>query len=464
MNRVFHRLALSTLALSAVQWAAADPVDDLVEAQMKAGRAPGLSLVVLKDGKVVKRHTYGVMNLESKVPTQANAIFETGSIGKAFTATLVMQLVHEGKMNLDAPISTYVKECPEKWKDITIRLMLTQQSGLPEYALIPGIGLADIYTREQWFAGVSKPALDFTPGTMFQYSNTNFALLGYAIETVTGQPYAKVVAERIFKPSGMKDTNHLSVRPDAKRLATGYLPAAGTSVQAVEWKDWSGSGADGAFSSTPDDLLRFVQAIESGKLLPKATADMMRRSATSGSGRNTGYGFGWFVRSINGKRMISHGGNSVGYSASVASFPESGLTIALMSNVYGINGDGLSRQIAELYDPELAPKHWQPRGEDPHPKLTAWLIRGAKALAENKVQDAPLDPDFSSLLKTGRGQMMRAGFAVFRNLKDYAFLFEEKDGIDRILRYRASDGTRTFAVTFVVNAKNELVAMGARPE
>lgn len=457
------KLVLLVASLAWVAAARADGVDDLIRRAIEQQRIPGLALIVVRDGEVVKRQAYGFANLETKEPVRTDSVFETGSIGKSFTAIVTMQLVHEGKLSLDDPVAKRFPSAPEAWKGITIRHLLSHQSGLPEYVVLPGLGLVDEYSKEQWLQGVLPLPLDFAPGRMFQYSNTNFALLGYILESVTGKPYGDLVTERVFLRAGMADTHFMGKRRDHERLAPGYMVNAAGQLETGLRTTTSGSGADGMFLSTCADLAKFAQAVQSGKLLPNSLVKRMHTPATTAAGHRALYGLGFFVRTANGKRFVSHGGNSVGYSASVAMFPDSGLTVALMCNLYPVGGDSLARQIAEIYDPSLASVPGSEQA-DPHPKLTSWILGGLHALAEGRIEDRAIDADYAAQLKTPRGQMSRPGLAVFRNIRELRYLGEESDGFDRTLRYQGIGGDRKYLVSVVVTPEHRIYSAAARPE
>lgn len=455
-------LLLAACAVSS--YAVADPVDDLILQTMEAQRIPGLSLLVVKNGKVVKQATYGFADIASKKQVTPETIFETGSIGKSFTATLIMQLVGERKLALNATIRKYLPWAPESWQKIEVRHLLSQQSGLPEYVVLPGLGLANTYTDKQFRDGISKLPLDFEPGLMFQYSNTNYALLGHIAESVTRKKYGDLVRERIFKPAGMRNTAYMKDFKDIEsRMASGYMLDSARNPQTGIKTTTSGIGSDGMFVSTPNDLVRFAIAFAKGRLVPISTAAEMQTGALTNSGRRSGYGLGWFTRKINGQRFISHGGNSVGFSASISTFPDSGLTISLMCNLYPVGGDALAKQIADIYEPALATSGLMPQ-PDPHPKLTAWLLDTAKSLARGETNHPALHPDWAGQLATPRGRMAMPSFAVFATIDRLEYLSTELDGGDRTIRYRGYAGARKFAVAAVVTPENKVYSIGARAE
>src|SRR4026208_2250122 len=176
-------------------------VDDLGGHEMSAHQIPGVSLAVLRRGKIILLKSYGLANVEHQVPVKAETIFQSGSMGKQFTAAAVMLLVQENKLSLDDKISKYFPDVPPTWKDITIWNLLTHTSGLGDYP--PEIDLKRDYTEDELFAAFKKAPLDFQPGSSWNYSNIGYATLGILIRKITGKYYGDFIRERIFEPLQM---------------------------------------------------------------------------------------------------------------------------------------------------------------------------------------------------------------------------------------------------------------------
>src|SRR5580700_12179974 len=208
-------LATSTWSLPADESA---KVDVYVRGEMQRERIPGLALGVYRDGKIVKAEGYGGANLEWDVPAKADTIFQSGSVGKQFTAAAVMMLVEEGKVALDDPVQKYFPDAPESWKDIKIRNLLSHTSGLGEYENGPRTKpdgpfyLRLDMTEDEMYKRIAAMPMDFKPGEDWSYRNTNYVLLGIVIHKVTGKFYGDYLQERIFKPLGMSSTRIISDR------------------------------------------------------------------------------------------------------------------------------------------------------------------------------------------------------------------------------------------------------------
>jgi CubicO group peptidase (beta-lactamase class C family) len=191
-------------------------VDQAVLAQLTQQKIPGVSLGVMRDGKIIKARGYGLANVELEVPVAPRSIFQTGSVGKQFTATAMMMLVEEGKVGLDDSIMKYLPEVPAAWKGITVRHLITHTSGIPDYGgeeSTMSKGVLDFrrdYTEDELVRTFAGMPLAFQPADKWSYSNTGYVLLGVLIHRVTGKFYGDVLQERIFKPLGMTSTRIIS--------------------------------------------------------------------------------------------------------------------------------------------------------------------------------------------------------------------------------------------------------------
>lgn len=458
-NRNSLSLVTALWLCALVSCARADKVDDFVRIEMQKRKIPGLSLLILKDDRPVKRTAYGEASLELHVPASPDQLFESGSIGKSFTAVLIMQLVEEGKIALTDPVGKHLKEAPQAWNKITIRHLLSHTSGLKDYALIPGLLLTQTWTTQDWFATMLKQPLDFEPGTAWAYSNTNYFLLGVIAERLLGKDFTDIVSERILKPLGLQHSFYAGEASIIEKRARGYYL---TPEGLINCPPITAGFGDGGMVNTADDLAKFEQGFREGKLVKPETAKQMQEPVRLSNGRKAPYGLGWFVRDLYGTRMVSHGGNTAGFSASVARWPKQKLTIVLMCNINNQQGDELARQIAEVYAPELKPSLTE--SPDPDPAFTQTLRAALTGLANSQTKQEILDPDYAARLTTPRGQRGLAAFAPFAHCDSFAFLHIEPSDPDRIFRYRAHAQGKSYIVAFVVTKQNRIYQVGTRQE
>src|ERR1044071_6769525 len=188
VNRVpnFKVVALFCCVILAAASANADEVDEYVRAEMQKQHIPGLSIAVVRNGEIVKVEGYGLANIELAVPAKPETIYQSGSVGKQFTATAVMMLVEEGKLGLDDQISKYLADSPDSWKGITIRHLLSHTSGITNFAP-QDLNYRLDYGNEELFKKAASLPIAFAPGENWSYSNTGYILLGLIINKVTGR-------------------------------------------------------------------------------------------------------------------------------------------------------------------------------------------------------------------------------------------------------------------------------------
>lgn len=347
-------LALLGLALFAAASASADKVDDYIQSELRERKIPGLSLAVVRDGKVVLAKGYGLANVELNVPATQDTIYQSGSVGKQFTATLVMMLAEEGKLGLDDPVAKHIPEAPAAWKDITIRHLLTHTSGITN-AIYQKLDMRKDFTEDELLKEIAAYPLDFTPGTKWNYSNPGYVTLGILIHKVSGKFYGDLLREKIFEPFGMSTARIISEADIVPNRADGYLLVDGE----LKNQDWVSptlnTTADGALYLTVLDMVKWDAALRSEKLLKKASLDLMWTPVKLADGKTEPYGFGWMVGDTRGHRTVQHGGAWQGFTSYIARFIDKKLTVIVLANRAGVPVGGIAHRVAGLYDPELAP-------------------------------------------------------------------------------------------------------------
>lgn len=306
IRRLGLLLCLPVSVLAATPQSLPQSLERIVAARFKP-HLPGVDALVLRDGKPLLRKAYGMANVELGVPVRPGHVFRIGSTTKLFTATAVMLLVDHGTLALDAPVSRYLADAPPHWNGITIRHLLTHTSGIPNLSMDSGYWRTTArldHTLDELIEPVRLRPLDFTPGTQFAYNNTGYNLLGMVIEKVSGKPYYEFVEERISRPLGLKHTQEGSDRQLIAGLVTGYRAGPTPAWLLAS----SNLHAAGGLVSTVDDLAVFMLALQGGKLVSAAGVKLMNTSHVLVDGKATGYGLGVWIRSVNGKRLVGHGG------------------------------------------------------------------------------------------------------------------------------------------------------------
>jgi len=333
---VYCLLAAPQLKASSDQENAAQ-VDALFKT-FAGGNNPGVALGILRDGQPILKKGYGLADVVAALPITSATIFRIGSVTKSFTAIAVLQQVESGKLSLDDPLSRYLPDFPRS-KEILIRHLLTHTSGVPDFVTL---------------AQAAKMPLEFTPGTRINYSNTGYDLLGKVLEKVTGKKYAEVLHDSIFQPLGMLHSGY-DTTAELPGRAQGYLLDPKGVYLPIPREGIAEAFAAGGLYTTLDDMARWEQALEAGKLLKPATLEMASTSNLLPGGRHTAYGMGFMTNRYRGLREVGHGGDINGFNAYVARYPEHGFAVIVLSNT-GMRPPGLvpegafiAHHVAEIY-------------------------------------------------------------------------------------------------------------------
>jgi CubicO group peptidase (beta-lactamase class C family) len=332
-------------------------VDSVVEAQRKAQKLPGVSLAVCRDGKIVKASGYGVANVEWDIPVTPETIFQTGSVGKQFTATGIMMLVEEGKLGLDDKIAKFIREAPETWNDVTVRSLLTHTSGIADYGgeedtMVKGvIDFRKDYTEEELVLAYAKMPKDFPTGENWSYSNTGYVLLGVIIHRVTGKFYGDFLQDRIFKPLGMTSTRIISEADIVPQRSGGYRLVKGELKNQAWVSPTLNTTADGALYTSVLDLAKWDSVLYTNKLIKRSSLDAMWTPAKLTSGKTYPYGFGWDLASKHGHRAVSHDGAWQGFTMSMSRYLDDRLTVIVMTNLDSDNSkpEEIADEVAGIY-------------------------------------------------------------------------------------------------------------------
>ena len=328
-------------------------IDTTVGAEMERTRQPGVAIGVTdRDGTLAVR-TYGFAEVASRRPVEPDTLFETGSIGKSFTAIALLQLVDEGRFDLDEPVARYLPwlEIGQREGDppITARHLLTHTAGI-----VTGIDATPEAAFQAW--SLRDLSTHSGPGERFHYSNVGYKVLGLVLEAVTGTPYREIVEQRLLIPLGMRATVPAVTHEVRARLAVGYaylhddrIGYPGAAVAPAPWLQTE--TADGSIASSASDMCAFVRMLlregegPDGHLLsPEAFAQMTTAHVRDTAG--TQYGYGLAIQEIAGRRLVGHRGGMVGYLAAMETDPAAGLGAIVLQN--GVGTDPLTLARAAL--------------------------------------------------------------------------------------------------------------------
>ena len=417
------------------------PVDHLrayIEELLAVQGFPGLAVAVTDRNGLVASEAFGLASLEAGEPVTRETYFEHGSIGKTFTAVIVLQLGEEGQLDLDEPLTRYLPwfEVRSEHAPITIRHVLTHSSGLMVGADVSANSRFDVWALRETEVG-------FPPGTEYLYSNVGFRTLGYIVEELTGKPYSQVVRERVLAPLRLEATDPSITNEGRHRLAVGYArgfddrPARRTDPWVpAPWLETA--TGDGSAAGTMADLAAFLRSLLNrgrGLLSPESFELMATPSIEADDGWS--YGLGLELRTRDGRQEIRHGGSMPGFGTTMLGDLDSGLGVAVAVNSIDEQDllEGIAESILELYRNGTLPTVSDPLA-----------VEDAEELAGEYVGDAgslPIVADGNHLLLDGEPLEPRRGdrFLVDRLELSGFFLRFVRDG-DRVVG--ATHGANTY--------------------
>lgn len=327
----------------------------VLAAAIEAARVPGASVAVLVDGEVVTAAA-GVLSLATRVEVDTDSVFQIGSITKVYTATLVMQLVDDGLLDLDEPVATYLPEFrvadPDASARITVRHLLSHTSGFDggDHFLDTGRG-DDCLAR--YVEGLGALEQMSPPGALWSYNNAGFTVLGRLAEVVTGQTWDAALRDRLFVPAGLVRSMTLPEDALLHRTAVGHVfDDDGNVVPVKQWNIDRSAGPAGAVVASAADVIGFARlhleggrAADGTQVVSSASVDAMQQEQVNmaDEGGATG-GLAWALGRAGDHRVVSHNGNTVGQAAFLTTLPDDGLALCLLTN--GLGGGAVWQAVA----------------------------------------------------------------------------------------------------------------------
>lgn len=303
------------------------------------------SVLVALDGNPIFRQGFGYANREWNIPNTPETKFRIGSLTKSFTAAAILQLAERGRLGLDDPVSRHYAKAPPSWSAIALRHLLSMHSGIPSFSDTPGYW-------ESWSKIQRKPEegidlirdapLRFPPGAKYEYSNSNYAILGLVIEAASGRSYEAHLRAAILDPLGLRDTgldNNEAVLP---ARASGYEREGGVWRNAA-YLAMTIPFASGGIYSTVDDLLTWDQALYDESVIGAGSLRAMFAD------HGDGYGYGWFVGARSGRRIHAHSGGNSGFHGIFCRYPDDRLTVIVLANLGSSPVAQIANELASLH-------------------------------------------------------------------------------------------------------------------
>ena len=424
---------------------------------MARQKVPGVAVAIVRKGQPVVAKGYGLANVEHNVPVTPDTIFQSGSVGKQFTAAAAMVLLEEGKLALADPLTKFFSDAPEHWKRITVRHLLTHTSGLPDYTA----GTVDYrrdYSEEDLLKFAYGLKLEFEPGARWNYSNTGYVVLGIVIHKAAGKFYGDVLKERVFAPIGMKTARIISEEDIVPHRADGYRLVRGE----LKHQQWVAprlnTTADGSLYLSLNDMLAWDAALRTQQVLGPESWKQIFAPVTLNSGKTYPYGFGWQVGDFAGRRAQRHGGAWQGFQTHIARFPDDDLTIVVLANLAQSSPERISDAIAAVMDPALTLPELKPI-PDTDPEMQA---RVRRLLVE--AEAGTLKPEEFAYVRGGfRPRPPHEGLKSAGALKSLVLLEAKELGDDRIRVYDAVFEKLTVRVRLAVAPDGKLAQFTLNP-
>ena len=365
-------------------------IASIAQETLKQTGVPSASVAVAQNGHIVYAQAFGLADVASHKPASASMAYPIGSISKQFTAQAILLLQQQGKLSIDDPVAKYFPSFT-RGSEVTLRNLMTMTSGYEDFApqdyIIPAWrhNVDPLKNATEW---ATKP-LDFEPGTEWQYSNTNYVILGLVVEKVSGEPLMKFMREHVLAPLHLPGVFNTYVERN-KLQVTGYVSNALAPVRVLPLEGTGWYFGDGDLAMPASSLAEWDVDIMEQKLLSPASYKLFETAFVFRSGKPSNYGLGTFVRTANGHAMLEHSGEVGGYVSENIVLPDDKLAVVVLTNeIASEAASSIARAVAVQLVPTLKPAP-APSPADPlAPKLKSLLTQ----LAQGTIDRTALTPD-----------------------------------------------------------------------
>lgn len=436
-------LLWSLLALAATAASAATGVDlrrlpraeAVIREQMEAQQIPGVGFAAIDHGKVILAKGYGYANLEHSVPVITDTVFQSGSVGKQFTAAAVMLFVEDGRLSLDDSITRYLPEAPPEWASIRIHHLLTHTSGIRDYGYEASYDTRRAVTEEELIRMACAQPLEFLPGERYSYSNTGYLLLGAVLDRIGARHYSEVLRDRIFAPLGMHSARLIDEAAIVPHRAAGYRLQYGHIANQQWVAPEQNTTADGSLYLSINDMIAWDRGLRGGRILRPESWRQVYTPVTLLSGNTYPYGFAWEVSTINGQEVHAHSGGVPGFATYIVRYLGDDLSLVVLTNLEDADPQRIARHVAGVLRDDL-------RTSPPRPIVDAEPAR--RGAVEQLLQRARAGTLNASDLPHVRGGFQPANATSYRNqfdglgdLRSLALVARDRLGDDEHSQYLA---------------------------
>ncbi|TXD71374.1 serine hydrolase [Aequorivita antarctica] len=344
---IFRTLAVLASFLLCINLTSAQSIQSQIDTifnKSYPANSPGAIVLIAKDDKVIYRKSFGMANLELNVPMKPENVLRLASITKQFTSVSILLLMEQGKLNIQDPLSKYIADYP-RGNEITLHNLLVHTSGIKSFTNLVDFRskARNDMTPEEIISSFKKLPLEFEPGERYEYSNSDYVLLGYIIEKISGMSYENFVQKYIFDKLGMKNSYYGNSDKIIPNRANGYQ-LNDSIYQNAEYISMTLPYAAGSLMSTVDDMLLWSKAIHHNALISERSKQLAFTNYTLKNGKHSNYGYGWEINELAGTTSIEHTGGINGFTASGVYVPDRNIYSIVLTNL----DDGIGPETDNL--------------------------------------------------------------------------------------------------------------------
>ena len=423
-------------------------IEVAVRESMDRTGTPGMAVAVVHGGDVLMSKGFGTANLETGSVVTPETMFQSGSVGKQFTAAGVMILVEDGRVDLGESIRVHLPEAPESWQPITLRHLLTHTSGIPDYTSA-SFDYATNYSENDLVRMASELTLEYPAGTRWNYSNTGYAMLGVMISRVTGVPYWEFLRERVFDPAGMPTIRINTATEIVPHRARGYTPGPKGLQNASHVAEQTNTTADGSMLFSLRDMIAWNEVVRSRAVLSPESWDQILSPMVLNSGNTHPYGFAWFFDEVAGHPVLEHSGSWQGFVNQYTRFPDQDLSVIVLTNARTTASGPLAMRIGAMIDPALTPDPPPTEAIADDPAVTSHVADMLEKMSDGSLELSDFDFVRQTVFPRMRAAL-QAQLAGLGRPDDLTLLAREQVGDDTEFVYRATWGDQRMRVTLSI--------------